>query len=388
MRGWLAGLLVLAGLLAEGAVWGQTYVPDELLVKFRPGTSTQARNIVHRALGVVVRDRVPALDVEVVGLPPGLTPARAAAAYARNVAVQYTERNTICVPTGVPSDPGFPQEWGLTKIQAPQAWDVTQGSAGVTIAILDSGIAQEHEDLSTKIVGNQIFSASGTEDDRYGHGTHLAGIAAAITDNGIGIAGVGFRCSLLNVKTAQDDGRSASSVVAKGITWAADSGADVICMGFGSPQPSQAVEDAVNYAWTRGAVLVASAGESGSAAPNYPAAYEHCIAVAATDPGDQKTGTSGFGPWVDVAAPGVGIYSTLPNQSNHFGQQGYGSGSGTSHATAFVAGLAGLVRGSPFGTSNAAVRAHIEATCDRIPGTGQFWTHGRINAARAVGAIQ
>jgi thermitase len=358
-----------------------------VLVKFRPGTPAALRAAVHTALGGIVCGQVRALDVDVVGLRQGLKPAQAAALYARHTSVEYAEPNLIYTATGVPNDPSYGQQWGLERIQAPLAWDITQGTAGVSVAILDSGIAQDHEDLTGKIIANQVFSPSGTPEDLFGHGTHLAGIAAAITDNGIGVAGVGSRCSLLNAKVSLDDGRSNSRAVADGIIWAADNGARVICMSFSAPTPSPTVENAVSYAWNRGVVLVASAGRDGNSTPVYPAAYEECIAVAATDPGDQRLSTSGFGPWVDVAAPGVGILSTLPNQTNFFRQTGYGTASGTSQATAFVAGLAGLVWSSPFGGSNAAVRARIEATCDSIAGTGQFWAHGRINAARAVGAV-
>jgi thermitase len=178
---------------------------------------------------------------------------------------------------------------------------------------------------------------------------------------------------------ALDDGRTNATALANGIRWAADAGARVICMSLGSDQNSRAVEEAVDYAWSRGVVLVSSAGKSGTSAPSYPAAYENCIAVAATDPNDQRMSSSHFGPWVEVAAPGAGIFSTTPS--------GYGVMGGTSQAAAFAAGVAALIWSSG-GGSNIAVRARLEATCDPIAGTGSSWVHGRINAARAVGAIQ
>jgi thermitase len=389
MRRWLAGLFVLVAQLLASAACGEQCVPDELLVKFRPGTPAPVRAAVYHALGGRVRGRVGALDVDVVGLPAGIAPEHAAALCARSPAVQYAEPNPICVTTGVPNDALYGQEWGMDKIQAPLAWNVTQGDPGVVIAIVDSGIALDHEDLASKIVASQNFSDSDTADDLFGHGTHLAGIAAAVADNGVGIAGLGNRCSLMNVKVSRDaDGKGAASWVAQGLTWAADSGARVICMSFGAPTSSRTVEAAVDYAWNHGAVLVASAGNGGGSGLNYPAAYPNCISVAATDPSDGLMAGSSFGAWVDVAAPGANILSTLPNRPNAFRAQGYGTAGGTSQATAFVAGLAGLIWSSPFGGSNAAVRARIEATCDRIPGTGTLWANGRINAARAVGAIQ
>jgi thermitase len=388
MRRCLAWLLVLVAQLAGGAVFGQGWVADEVLVKFRPGTPAPVRDALHRAVGGVVRGVVPVVEWDVVSLPSGVEPQQAAALYARSPNVAEAEPNFISVATATPNDPSFGQEWGLTRIQAPLAWDVTQGREDITIAILDSGIDQDHEDLVGKVVANQNFTTSDTVDDLYGHGTHIAGIVAAATNNSLGIAGVGYRCSLMNVKVLGDDYGGAASWIAGGIVWAADAGARVICMSFGSPGNSQAVRDAVDYAWNRGAVLVASAGSRNSTNPNYPAFYDPCIAVAATDPGDRKEALSNFGPWVDVAAPGLNILSTVPNHPSRLSQQNYGVMSGTSQATAFVAGLAGLIWSTPYGTSNAGVRDRIEATCDAIPGTGTLWAHGRINAGRAVGAIQ
>jgi thermitase len=388
MRYWLAWLFVLLGQLAAGTAWGQDCAPDQLLVRFRADASPTVRMSLHQALGAVVQTHLAALDVDVVSLPHGTPLRKASLQYSRSRWVQYAESNPIWSTHAAPNDPSFGQEWGMARVQAPLAWNITQGREDIAIAILDSGIAQDHEDLSPRIAANVNFSSSSSADDVYGHGTHLAGIVAAVADNGIGIAGLAPRCSLMNVKVARDeDGKSLASWVAQGIVWAADNGARVICMSFGAPTPSQAVADAVGYAWNRGVVLVASAGNGGTTAPNYPAAFDPCIAVAATDANDGRPSWSGFGSWVDVAAPGVGILSTLPNAPNAFKQQGYGTLNGTSQATAFVAGLAGLVWSTSFGTSNAAVRARIESTCDRIAGTGAFWTSGRINAARAVGAI-
>jgi thermitase len=388
MRSWLTWLFVLTAQLVASVAFGEKCVPDELLVKFRPGTPAVVQAAVHRSMRAQVRGRIEALGVELVSLPQGSNLRTAVIRYSVNPSVVYAETNLLYSTHSVPNDPSFAQEWGMDKIQAPAAWNVTQGRPDVTIAILDSGIAADQEDLQGKVVASVNFSSSPTEDDLFGHGTHLAGIAAAIGDNGIGIAGVAYGCSLMNVKVGRDsDGLGSAKALADGIIWAANNGARVISMSVGAPTPNQTVEDAVNLAWGQGAVLVAAAGKAGTSAPVYPAFYSNCMAVAATDQGDQRLSTSGFGNWVDVAAPGVNIFSTLPNVPTGWGQ-GYGSISGTSQATAFVAGLAGLVWSSPFGGSNAAVRARIEATCDRIPGTGTLWVNGRINAARAVGAIQ
>src|SRR6266542_2597503 len=126
MRRWLAGLFVLVAQLVASTAFGQGYVPDELLVKFKPGTPPSVQASLHRALGATVRDELRAVGVEVVALPKDTAPMQAAALYARSAAVQYAEPSPIFTSTGVPSDPSYPQEWGLDRIQAPAAWDVAQ----------------------------------------------------------------------------------------------------------------------------------------------------------------------------------------------------------------------------------------------------------------------
>jgi thermitase len=153
-------------------------------------------------------------------------------------------------------------------------------------------------------------------------------------------------------------------------------------MSLGSPESSETEEKAINFAWRRGSVIVAAAGNDYSSAPHYPAFYENCIAVGATDQNDNKASFSNYGPdWVDVAAPGVSIFSTLPNHGSQMGKD-YGYASGTSMATPFVAGLAALVWTTSYGTDNTAVRKRIESTCDPVGLV--YWAHGRINDFSAV----
>ncbi len=265
---------------------------------------------------------------------------------------------------------------------------MTSGSAGIKIAILDMGIDQSHEDLAGKIVQNANFSTSNTVDDFYGHGTHVAGTAAAISDNGLGVAGTCPACSLMNVKVLTDNGTGNWADVADGIVWATDNGADVINMSIGDTVESSVIEDAINYAWANGVVVVAAAGNNGQSEPFYPASYENVIAMAATTEDDTKAGFSQFGSWVDVAAPGAGILSTAPDHFSllFFVPVSYGTLSGTSMASPHVAGLAGLIWSTGLcGTNdNACVRDRIESRAEPIAGTGQFWTYGRVNALHSV----
>ena len=232
--------------------------------------------------------------------------------------------------TYIPNDPYFDKQWALKKTQLLQ---ITADDPEVLIAILDTGIDQQHEDLAGKVVANVNFSDSPTASDLNGHGTHVAGIIAATTDNGIGGASVVPGCRLLNVKVADDNGRVWASSIAKGIVWAVDNEAKVINISLVVPNSSPALEQAIDYAWSKGIVLIAGAGNNIKSVPVYPAAYPKVIAVAAIDSEGELWSKSNYGDWVDAYAPGVEIYSTLPG--NNYGYQ-----SGTSMATAYVSAAA------------------------------------------------
>jgi thermitase len=363
--------------------FGSTPVPDflsqQILVKFQPGTTLPEAAQIHRQLGGQVKQTIPDIGVQVVTVPRGQAMAKAKA-YSANPNVAYAEPDFVAEAMGNPDDPYLDLQWGLTKVDASQAWDLTTGSKVVNIAILDTGVDLDHPDLAGKVISQINLTNSGNADDVYGHGTHVAGIAAAMTDNGIGIAGLGYSSAIMDVKVLDDNGMGAYSWIVSGILWAADNGADIINMSLGGSFASSALEDAINYAWSKGVVVVAAAGNNGDTAPMYPAYYTNCIAVAATDANDARASWSNYGDWVDVAAPGVSIYSTLKNN-------GYGYMSGTSMASPYVAGLAALVFTTVSDTNgdgklNDEVRSRIEATCDdiNVSGIGS----GRIDAYRAV----
>jgi thermitase len=271
------------------------------------------------------------------------------------------------------------RQWAIPMIMAPQAWEVTSGANNVVIAILDTGIDKQQEDLVGKVIAEVNFTDSPTTEDVYGHGTHIAGIIAAWAGGDTRVAGLAHDCRLMNVKVADDQGRFDSAVAARGVIWAVDHGAKVINMSLVSMEPSPILEQAINYAWNQGAVVIAAAGNLVGDKIVYPAYYSNCIAVAATDSSDCVASWSSQGDWVDVAAPGVDIYSTLPGNK-------YGDKSGTSMAAAHVAGLAGLLFAvesdkNSNGFVNDEVRAAIENGCD---GLNAGAVKGRINAFNAV----
>lgn len=358
-------------------------VDEWVLVKFQDGTDENAKHEVSLRHGDTDEGELAGIGVHRIKIHAGNLSEKLRS-YSEEKSVKYAEPDYIATAISTPNDQSFGSQWGMTKIQAPQAWDVTTGQPTVKIAILDTGIDQNHPDLASKIVANRNFTTSPSVDDLYGHGTHVAGVAAAATNNTLGVAGVGFNSTLMNVKVLSDTGSGNYSWIASGIIWATDNGAKVISMSLGGSGSSATLQDAVNYAWSRGVVIVAAAGNNGNSGMVYPGAYQNVIAVAATDPNDSKASFSEYGSWVDVAAPGVSIYSTFPNHTNQFGALNYGSLSGTSMATPFVAGLAALVWTTPYGTTNTDVRNRIENTADRITGTGTYWQSGRINAYQAV----
>ena len=267
-------------------------------------------------------------------------------------------------------DDSYPADrWGVTKIEAPQAWQITRGDQSCIVAVLDTGINKDNPDLADRVVAEVNLTDSPTSDDLYGHGTHMAGTIAAIAPE----------CRLMNVKVADDAGRCEASVVARGIIWAVDHGAKVINISL-SMKASTDLEEAVNYAWSQGAILIAAAGNKGGSEPSYPAYYVNCFAVAGTNENNSLALLSSYGDWVDVAAPGFNIYSELP-------QNQYGYKTGTSAAGAHVSGVAALVFSvaeddNGNGAVNDEVRWAIENSCTPIAvdGVGQ----GLVNALQAL----
>lgn len=289
----------------------------------------------------------------------------------------------------VPNDQYYSQQWHLSKIKAAQAWDISTGSSNIKVAITDDAFVTSHPDLSNKLLpGRDVadndnnVNPSGATDGN--HGTHVAGIAGAQTNNSIGVASIGFNTMIIPVKIARD---SDGALVAgyNGIIWAADNGAHVINMSWGSAQGGTYGQNVINYAWNKGCILVAGAGNDDVETMFYPAAYNNVIAVAATNSNDQKASFSQYGTWIDVSAPGVSILSTIPNNS-------YVQFSGTSMASPLVAGLVGLMWSvNPSASQNNVVSCLLNSTDDISAQNPQYsgkLGSGRINAQKALQCMQ
>jgi subtilisin family serine protease len=295
------------------------------------------------------------------------------------------------------------QQWGLVQIGAPAAWQASSGSTSVVIADVGSGIDTDHPDLAGQlwvnpgeVGGNGLDDdGNGYEDDLHGwnliddnadlsdntgHSTIVAAIMAAAPNHDVGAAGVCPDCRLMIVKVTRSNGLAYYSDVARGIAYAAQNGADVINVSLRGRHDAASVRSAI-AATSQKAVVVSGAGNDGTDVPVYPAGYERVLAVASTNRTDMKLGTSNYGTWVDVSAPGQGIVTAADGG-------GYCSRSGTSVAAPFVSGLAGLLGSLHPDWSPDQVRAQILRTADQIDGLnpgfeGQLG-RGRINAARAL----
>jgi thermitase len=279
------------------------------------------------------------------------------------------------------NDPLSGEQWALERINLTES-DRARSGKGVVVAVLDTGIDTDHEDLSGKVTQEVNFTHSLSTGDVNGHGTHVAGIIAATRNNGIGTSGIAPEVNLWNVKVADDQGLCRAEDVARGIRWATDRGAKVINISLQIQEPSAELDKAVAYAWERGVVVVTAAGNNGSTTPVYPAGNIEAIAVTALDRENRLAVLANYGDWVDVAAPGTEILSTLPGND-------YGYETGTSFATAQVSGLAALLFNivtdqNGNGRINDEVRYFLEKSCreTRDVGTGR----GLINTGEALEA--
>ncbi len=331
--------------------------------------------------------------------------------YKTNPEVEYAEPDYKLQTCVIPNDTSFSNQWGFYQtndcdIDAPETWDIEKGSTTIVVAISDTGVDYNHQDLAANIwtnpgetPGDGIDNDSnGYVDDYYGwdfvyddnnpmdvhgHGSHVAGIAGAVTNNGLGVAGTAWYCKIMAVKCFNDNGFGWHSDCSQSIIYAADNGAKVINMSWGGSSPSSLWEDALKYAWDEGVVLCAAAGNDNSSSLHYPAGYStengygscSVIAVGASNKNDARAFFSSYGPWVTVYAPGEHILSTIPGDE-------YATWNGTSMATPFVSGVCGLLF-SHFGTiSNLYVRERIKIRADYV---GLPNDKGRLNAYNVLG---
>lgn len=386
-------------LLASVPAWGR-HVPDEVIVRFVPGTGATAARRTIDELGARERGELAGLGFKCLKLPPGLSPEAAIARLERNPNILTAGFNPLVHPVTMPNDPLVGSQWHLAKIQATTAWtnDVGghQGSAAVVIAIIDSGIDPAHPDLAPKLVAgyNAINPAAPPSDEAScGHGTLVASIAAAATGNGLGGAGVAWLPRLMPVKAIAYEPSLGECVgnsfdIDQGVLWAASHGAKVINMSLGGDERSDAEAATMQSAFQSGCLLVAAAGNDGASTPSYPAAYPFVVGVAATDSNDQRASFSNFGFFVDLAAPGVAMVTSNAAGVPPAYAPTY-TYDGTSFSAPVVAGVAAVLLGQDPGRSNDDLIRILEQTADHlgagVPGTrNDQYGFGRVNLYRAL----
>ncbi|MBI2060122.1 MAG: S8 family serine peptidase [Nitrospirae bacterium] len=399
------------------------FISNEIIVKYKPHAKSdpKSKKIFH---GRGTPGNL--ADIRRVEVPKGKNVETFVEEQRMNPDVEYAEMNYVLEISGtlgtaaVPNDPLYSQQWALPKIQAPQAWDLETGKPRVVVAVVDTGVDYRHPDLSANIWTNEKeIPENGMDDDGngfvddycgydfvsidprvvypgedagprdndpmdvHGHGTHVSGIVGAVPNNAIGISGVNWGSRIMALragfKNMWGGGSLLASDIAAAMVYAADNGAKVINMSWGAYGLSKLLTDAINYAHDSGVVLVAAAGNYNRSDKFYPAAFPNVIAVSATDPSDNKAYFSNYGDWIELAAPGTYIYSTLPGGR-------YAAWSGTSMAAPFVAGLAGLVLSQTPGYTNEEVRQVLADGADDLgaPGRDPYFGFGRINVFNSL----
>ncbi|MFX0015701.1 MAG: S8 family serine peptidase [Promethearchaeota archaeon] len=297
--------------------------------------------------------------------------------------VRYIEPNQIYSIELVPDDPDWSTQWGPRTIQADLAWDIQMGDPStILVAVIDTGIDYNHPDLNTQYVPLGYDWVNDDDDpmDDHSHGTHCAGIIAATINNAMGIAGIA-NVQIMAEKFLDAGGSGTEDDAAEAIIHAVDQGADILSNSWGGGGPSTILKDAFTYAVDHDVIIVGAAGNSASSSPHYPSAYPEVISVSATDSRDSLASFSNYGSTIEISAPGVDIYSTVPVEMGS-----YASYSGTSMACPHVSGVAALILSEFPDWTTEQVRIHLREGTDDLgdPGWDQYYGYGRLNAYKAV----
>ena len=387
-----------------------TYTPRELIVRLREDVSIKQLQAFSKNLGAesvspvfppnTPAGRHPLLNrIYLIRFPAISQLAQLKQKYTEHALVEDVEMNRLnrfCSET-IPNDPRYDEQWNLKAMNLPKAWGIEQGKPNVVIAVVDSGIMREHPELRSQLWRNPgEIAANGIDDDENGyvddingwdfsdaptlpgigdwkerdnepddetgHGTHVSGIIAAEANNGVGIAGIASGCRLMPLRAGFRFGAGAflqNDDIAAAIVYAADNGADVINLSLGDTVNAFLIQDAVEYAYNRGCVLVAAAGNSPEPGAYYPAALNTVLSVASLDK-NLQLGNSNFGASIDIAAPGEEILST--DQSS----RGYNYRSGTSMAAAHVSGVAALLISANPSCSNTEIQRWLTGTAREL----------------------
>ena len=356
--------------------------PVELVVGLKKGSDRVASaSRFERRAAVEVTDQATLKDVVTVEVPADES-ATAITALRKDPSVAYAEVNHTYHALGIePNDPWAWRQWNLHRTGVPTAWERTTGSSDVVVAVIDSGVTSIPELAGALLPGKDTVGVGDNDPrDVDGHGTMVASLLAANTDNGAGIAGACWTCRILPVRVLDDEGNGSAVDIAEGINWAVAQNVDVINMSLGGTQVSTPIRNAVATAVANGIVVVAAAGNEGETEwefkPMYPAAYPGVLSVGATDSNDEPFWFSNKGSWISMAAPGEAWMDAMDGEPD--------LGYGTSMSSPLVAGTAALILANHPTATAAEVKGALTSTADPIGGT---FGGGRLNAAEAVAKL-
>ena len=355
------------------------HIADELLIQVKAGIHKGKIVEILMGQGASIEGEVPQIRTKKIKVPAHAIE-NVKEALSRNPHIEFVEKNYLAEGSIIPSDVYYPSQWHLPKISAPEAWNISRGSDDEAIAIIDSGVDPSHPDLSNKLLPGYNFLGGNTDTrDVLGHGTAVAGAAAAVSDNLDGITGVAWENPVMPLVVLNSSNYATYYNIARAITYAADRGVRVINISIGGASPSSTLQNAVNYAWNKGAILFASAMNKATSAPYYPAACANVMAVSATTSSDTPAGWSNYGDWVALSAPGESILTTSNGG-------GYGWRSGTSFSSPIVAGIAALIFSANPSLTNQDVADILMENSDDLGASGfdPYFGFGRVNAHRSL----
>lgn len=372
-------ILLMQGIKAWGENSTKKYAANELLIQSKAGVPKGKIAEILKGLDAYAEEEIPQIRIKKIKVPSGKFD-KVKAALLENPHIAFAEPNYIADIFIIPNDEKYPSQWHLPNISAPEGWDINTGSQNITIAVIDSGVNSTHPDLTGKVVpGYNFLYESVNTMDVNGHGTAVAGSAAAISNNFTGVVGVAWQNPIMPLVVVNTDGWATYYDIARAMTFAADKGAKVMNISIAGSSSSSTLQNAVNYAWNKGAVFFASAGNYSTSTPYYPAACSNVVAVSASNSSNSRASFSNYGSWVDITAPGVSILTT-----NNSG--GYSSLSGTSFSSPIAAGLAALIMSAnPFLTNSQVVNIILQNADDiGTEGFDSYFGYGKINLFKSL----
>jgi len=362
----------------------ETATKTELLIKFKPGVSEKTIEKMLTSLGLEIRDKIPQINVFIVSATQK-TLNQIRSLTLQNPIIDHVEDDMKIPLTEIPNDKYYELQWHLQKIQAPEAWNISKGEPNIIITVLDTGVDPNHPDLKDKLLeGYNAYDDSKNATGDLAHGTAVAGTVAAITNNTLGISAIAWKNMILPIKVnPPGQGYTTFSLLAKGLVYAADKGAKVACISW-QIFNGTTLTSAAKYFTDKGGLVIAAAGNTGKY-ENY-VDNPYILTVSATNKTDYITTWSSYGPYVDLSAPGAGIFTLIPGWQATSYDYAYGYWSGTSFSTPIVAGLAALIFSANPNLTPTQVEQILKSTAVDLgsPGYDIYYGWGRINASKAL----